>query len=126
MIENLIEIIFVKRIPFKFEYIRINPNRDVYYKNYDVLTPYELKLNNLKGIPFNKSCSILIVKNNKYYWCPMFEEIFKFSKGKLGRKRLIRDSKIYRAATTNTLYVVIKDINTLFKTSDVKPIKIIE
>lgn len=95
MLQELVEIVFVSPIKFKYTYTKMSSSRNFYFPNYEVEKPHLINKENIKVIPYSSGCTILIKKKGKYYWCPHYEKVYKDTITGSARRSLIRNSQLY-------------------------------
>ena len=71
------------KIPYKYRRIKVPYLR--YFKDYNIKEPFIIKKGDLIDKPFTSKSTILFKYYSKYYFCPLFEELYKLCKSDKAR-----------------------------------------
>lgn len=69
--------IIIPKIDIPYTYIPYNKNVETYIKDYNVAEPFYIEKEKLREIEYISKCTILLFHVNKYYWCPLLEDLYK-------------------------------------------------
>ena len=94
MIVESVKIITVPQINFSWTYTIVDYKRRIYYKNYAVQTDQQVNKVQVQPHEENRKSTILLKHQGKYYYCPLYEEIYKAIKGKASKANFKRNIQL--------------------------------
>jgi hypothetical protein len=130
MLEPNTKLRLVKNLNIKYRLVKKKDGMFTYYvKYYDCEKILELTENDIKEIELLSNANILLHNNDNgkqyWYWCPLFEDIYK-NIVKHKRTRFLLHLSVSIKRENNLTYFTFEVNNRKYTTNDVKVIKIIE
>jgi hypothetical protein len=77
MLVQSVEVLIVPQIVMPYTFSIANAKRKLYYKNYSINVSVNLTKEQLIPHQEIKTSTVILKQNGRYYWCPMYEEIYK-------------------------------------------------
>lgn len=94
MIVESVEVITVPQINFSWTYAIVDYKRRIYYKDYSIQIDQQVNKVQVQSHEENRKSTILLKHQGKYYYCPLYEELYKAIKGPASKANFKRNIKL--------------------------------
>ena len=115
---NDIPLKIVQNLKIPYKYRRITTPYARYFKDYNIKEPLLINRGDLIDKPFTSKCTILFKYYKKYYYCPLFEELYKNCKS--DRARATMEHSLTLRVQTNKIICTFVSDKRLYNTEEVK------